>query len=158
MHRALDLYDDPSADARVICADTSGPLKLQPRARPCLASSRAPARLDATYRRHGGVRHMLATLDLATGKMIYRIREPRPLRDCTNIMYANRICSRSTSILWGGPVRIVRQQVPRRMMQVLGSRNSRDMYARSEFEAGGFREYGGGVVEVGEARGERGDC
>ena len=31
MHRALDLYDNPPEDGRVICADEFGPLNLQPR-------------------------------------------------------------------------------------------------------------------------------
>ncbi|WP_199839177.1 transposase, partial [Streptomyces sp. NRRL F-5122] len=31
-------------------------------------------RLRATYNRYGGVRHMIAALDLATGKLYYRIR------------------------------------------------------------------------------------
>ncbi|GKQ40724.1 hypothetical protein [Streptomyces sp. A012304] len=35
---------------------------------------RRPRRLRATYNRYGGVRHMLAALDLATGKLYYRIR------------------------------------------------------------------------------------
>ena len=33
-----------------------------------------PRRLRATYHRHHGVMHMLAALDLATGKLSYRIR------------------------------------------------------------------------------------
>ncbi len=34
-----------------------------------------PVRLRATYRRTGGVRQMIAALDLATGQIFYRIRE-----------------------------------------------------------------------------------
>ena len=56
--------------------DEFGPLNLQPRKgkawRPPTAS---PARLRATYNRKGGVLHMLAALDLATGEMTYRIRK-----------------------------------------------------------------------------------
>nr|WTB29576.1 transposase [Streptomyces sp. NBC_00830] len=37
---------------------------------------RSPRRLRATYNRYDGVMHMLAALDLATGKMYYRI-QPR---------------------------------------------------------------------------------
>ena len=34
-----------------------------------------PARLRATFNRTGGVRHLLAGLDLATGQMFYRFRD-----------------------------------------------------------------------------------
>jgi hypothetical protein len=36
-----------------------------------------PLRLRATYNRYDGVMHMLAALDLATGKILYRIRPQR---------------------------------------------------------------------------------
>ena len=75
MRRVLDLYDHPPADGRVICADEFGPLNLQPRPGRAWRPAGHPARLRATYRRTGGVRHMIAALDLATGKMIYRIGE-----------------------------------------------------------------------------------
>jgi transposase len=51
MRRILDLYDHPSDDGRVV--------------------------LRATYTRTDGVMHMLAALDLATGKLFYRIRARR---------------------------------------------------------------------------------
>jgi transposase len=75
MHRVLDLYDHPPRDGRVICADEFGPLNLQPRPGRAWRPAGHPARLRATYHRTSGVRHMIAALDLATGKMIYRIRE-----------------------------------------------------------------------------------
>jgi transposase len=74
MHRILDLYDHPPADGRVICVDEFGPLNLLPRKGKAWRPAGRPARLRATYTRHGGVRHMLAAVDLATGKMTYRIR------------------------------------------------------------------------------------
>ncbi|MCO6007188.1 transposase [Actinoallomurus purpureus] len=49
-------------------------MNLHPRPGHAWRSSGHPARLRATYNRRGGVRHMLAALDLASGKMIYRIR------------------------------------------------------------------------------------
>jgi hypothetical protein len=39
----------------------------------CCRPARSPARLRATYNRTGGVRHIIAALDLATGKIFYRI-------------------------------------------------------------------------------------
>ena len=75
MARVLDLYDHPPADGRVICADEFGPLNLQPRpGRGWFPAGRA-ARLRATYNRNGGVRHMFAAQDLATGQMFYRFRD-----------------------------------------------------------------------------------
>ena len=75
MAKVLDLYDHPPADGRVICADEFGPLNLQPRPGRAWRLAGHPARLRASYRRTGGVRHMIAALDLATGKMFYRIGE-----------------------------------------------------------------------------------
>ena len=75
MRRVLDLYDDPPADGRVICADEFGPLNLQPRPGRGWYPLRRPARRRAACHRTGGVRHMLAALDLATGKITYPIRE-----------------------------------------------------------------------------------
>ena len=69
MRRVLDLYDHPPADGRVICADEFGPLNLQPRPGRGWRPAGHPARLRATYHRTSGVRHMIAALDLATGKM-----------------------------------------------------------------------------------------
>ena len=74
MRRVLDLYDNPPADGRVICVDEFGPLNLQPRHGRAWRPAGKPVRIRATYHRYQGVRHMLAALDLATGKMIYRIR------------------------------------------------------------------------------------
>jgi transposase len=74
MRRVLDLYDHPPADGRVVCVDEFGPLNLQPRTGKTWQLQRRPRRLRATYTRPAGVMHMLAALDLQTGKLIYRIR------------------------------------------------------------------------------------
>ena len=74
MHRVLDLYDHPPADGEVVCLDEFGPLNLQPRPGRGWRPAGHPVRLRATYHRTGGVRHMIAALDLATGQITYRIR------------------------------------------------------------------------------------
>ena len=81
MARVLDLYDDPPADGHVICADEFGPLNLQPRPGRGWFPAQAPARLRATYNRNGGVRHMFAALDLATGQLFYRFRDRKRWRE-----------------------------------------------------------------------------
>lgn len=73
--RVLELYDRPPPGGRVICVDEFGPLNLQPRPGRGWFPRRRPRRLRATYNRTQGVRHMLAALDLATGKIYYRIRD-----------------------------------------------------------------------------------
>jgi hypothetical protein len=40
-----------------------------------------PCRLRATYNRQDGVRHLLGALDLATGKIYYRIRKRKRWRE-----------------------------------------------------------------------------
>ncbi|GAB3978207.1 hypothetical protein GCM10029978_070190 [Actinoallomurus acanthiterrae] len=55
-------------------APTSSALNLQPRPGHAWRAAGHQARSRATYNRRGGVRHMLAALDLTSGKMIYRIR------------------------------------------------------------------------------------
>jgi transposase len=75
MARILDLYDHPPADGRVVCVDEFGPLNLLPRKGKTWRPFKTPARLRATYTRTQGVRQMFAALDLATGKITYRIRE-----------------------------------------------------------------------------------
>uniref|UniRef100_UPI003F49061D IS630 family transposase n=1 Tax=Nonomuraea bangladeshensis TaxID=404385 RepID=UPI003F49061D len=72
MRRILDLYDHPPADGRVICFDEFGPLNLMPRTGKRWRPQGSPARLRATYNRYHGVMHMIAALDLATGKLYYR--------------------------------------------------------------------------------------
>ena len=67
MHRVLDLYDHPPADGEVVCLDEFGPLNRQPRPGRGWRPAGHPVRLRATYHRTGGVRHMIAALDLATG-------------------------------------------------------------------------------------------
>lgn len=81
MARVLDLYDHPPADGRVICADEFGPLNLQPRPGRGWFPARRAARLRATYNRNGGVRHMFAAQDLATGQMFYRFRDRKRWRE-----------------------------------------------------------------------------
>lgn len=75
MARILDLYDHPPADGRVVCVDEFGPLNLQPRPGRGWFPAGRPARLRATYHRYGGVRHMFAALDLASGQVFYRLRD-----------------------------------------------------------------------------------
>lgn len=74
MHRILALCDSPPTDGRVVCVDEFGPLNLMPRKGKAWRPYRSPRRLRATYNRYDGVMHMLAGLDLATGKMYYRKR------------------------------------------------------------------------------------
>jgi transposase len=80
MTRILALYDQAGAGqipdgGRVICVDEFGSLNLQPRPAQGWFPSRRPARQRATYHRTGGVRHLLAALDLASGQMFYRFRD-----------------------------------------------------------------------------------
>ena len=75
MRRVLDLYDHPPGDGRVVCVDEFGPLNLLPRKGKTWQPQRRPRRQRATYTRTSGVMHMLAALDLATGKLLYRIKQ-----------------------------------------------------------------------------------
>jgi transposase len=75
MRRVLDLYDHPPADGRVVCVDEFGPLNLLPRKGKAWCPQRRPRRQRATYTRTDGVMHMLAALDLTTGRLFYRIRD-----------------------------------------------------------------------------------
>ncbi|XKK40084.1 IS630 family transposase [Nocardiopsis sp. ARC36] len=81
MQRVLDLYDHPPADGRVICVDEFGPLNLMPRPGKRWRPLGRPARLRATYHRYDGVMQMIAALDLATGKLHYRIRKRKRWRE-----------------------------------------------------------------------------
>lgn len=90
MHRVLALYDTPPADGRVICVDEFGPLNLMPRKGKAWGPVRRPRRLRATYNRYGGVRQMLAALDLATGKLYYRIRPRKRWREFLDLLKALR--------------------------------------------------------------------
>ena len=82
----LDLYDHRPADGRVICVDEFGPLNLQPRPGKAWRPAGEPARQRATYTRTDGVRHMLAALDLATGKIYYRIRDRKRWREFLDLL------------------------------------------------------------------------
>ena len=75
MAHILHLYDHPPTDGRVVCVDEFGPLNLQPRPGRGWFRAGRPARQRATYTRTGGVRHMFAALDLASGEMFYRFRD-----------------------------------------------------------------------------------
>ncbi|WUS91962.1 transposase [Kribbella sp. NBC_00709] len=65
----------------MICADEFGPLNLQPRPGRGWFPATRRARLRATYNRTGGVRHMFAALDRATGQMFYRFRDRKRWRE-----------------------------------------------------------------------------
>ncbi|MFD4957039.1 IS630 family transposase, partial [Streptomyces sp. NPDC058451] len=86
MHRILALYDTPPADGRVICVDEFGPLNLMPRKGKAWGPVRRPKRLRATYNRPHGVMHMLAALDLATGRLYYRIRRRKRWREFLDLL------------------------------------------------------------------------
>ena len=91
MRRVLDLYDHPPDDGRVVCVDEFGPLNLLPRkGKGDLAVRRKPKRLRATYHRHDGVMHMLAALDLATGRLFYRIRSRKRSMEFLDLLKALR--------------------------------------------------------------------
>lgn len=90
MNRVLDLYDHRPADGRVICVDEFGPLNLQPRAGRGWFPRRHPRRLRATYRRTQGVRHLLGALDLATGKLHYRIRDRKRWQEFLSLLKSLR--------------------------------------------------------------------
>ena len=61
----------------MICVDESGTLNLQPRPRRGWFLIGLASRLRATFNRTGGVRHMFAILDLASGQMFYRFPGPQ---------------------------------------------------------------------------------
>lgn len=86
----LDLYDQPPTDGRVVCADEFGPLNLQPRKGKAWRPAGRPRRQHATYHRDGGVMHMLAALDLATGKIYYRIRTRKRHREFADLLKSLR--------------------------------------------------------------------
>lgn len=86
MHRVLALYDTPPADGRVICVDEFGPPNLPARRGNAWHPANRPRRLQATSNRYGGVMHMLAGLDLATGKIYYRIRKRKRWREFLGLL------------------------------------------------------------------------
>ena len=90
MRRVLDLYDHPPGDGRVVCVDEFGPLNLQPRKGKAWRPRRKPRRQRATYTRASGVMHMLAALDLATGKLFYRIRARKRSTEFLDLLKALR--------------------------------------------------------------------
>jgi hypothetical protein len=80
----------PAADGRVICVDEFGPLNLLPRAGKVWRPEGRTRRLPATYTRTQGVRHMPAALDLATGKMFYRIKDRKRAKEFLGLLKALR--------------------------------------------------------------------
>ncbi|MFJ5688085.1 IS630 family transposase [Streptomyces sp. NPDC093099] len=90
MHRILALYDTPPADGRMVCVDEFGPLNLMPRKGKAWGPVRSPRRLRATYNRYNGVMHMLAALDLTTGKIYYHIRKRKRWREFLGLLKALR--------------------------------------------------------------------
>ena len=90
MHRILDLYDHPPADGRVVCVDEFGPLNLLPRKGKAWRPATRPLRQRATYNRYDGVKHMLAAMDLATGRIFYRIRDRKRHREFLDLLKALR--------------------------------------------------------------------
>ncbi len=92
MRRILDLYDHPPSGGRVLCVDELGPLNLQPFPGRAWRPQGHPVRLRATYTRDHGVRHMIAALDLATGRLHYRIRDRKRWREFLNFL--KTLCAR----------------------------------------------------------------
>lgn len=70
--------------------DDFGPLDLMPRIGKGWRPLRSPRRLRATYNRYAEVMHMLAALDLTTGKMYYRIRPRKRWREFLALLKALR--------------------------------------------------------------------
>lgn len=106
MNRILDLYDHRPVDGRVICVDEFGPLNLQPRAGRGWFRQRKPKRLRATYNRTQGVRHLLGALDLATGKIHYRIRDRKRWQEFLGLLKSLRALTIAQgSKCEGSPVR-----------------------------------------------------
>ncbi len=81
MHAVLTLYDTPPKDGRGVCVDESAPLNLQPRKgktwRGCrdIRPGCAPRSTATTGCRLPGA------LDLATGRLYYRIRGRKRWRE-----------------------------------------------------------------------------
>ncbi|ROO83048.1 transposase [Actinocorallia herbida] len=90
MHAVLTLYDTPPEGGRVICVDEFGPLNLMPRKGKTWRPAGHPARLRATFNRNDGVRHMLGALDLATGRIYYRIRNRKRWREFLSFLKSLR--------------------------------------------------------------------
>lgn len=106
MHRILDLYDQPPAGGRVVCVDEFGPLNLQPRKGKAWRPRGSPQRQRATYNRHHGVMHMLAALDLASGKDLLQNpssqtspRVPRPSQDTPRPLARRKALRRGRQLL-----------------------------------------------------------
>jgi hypothetical protein len=120
MRAILDLYDHPPAGGRTVCVDEFGPLNLQPRPGKAWKPQGQPVRLRATYHRDLGVRHMIASLDLATGKIHYRIRDRKRSREFLDFL-------KSLRRRWPGPApdpgQLLTTQTPNRPGLVPGQRD-----------------------------------
>ncbi|MFD7702904.1 transposase [Streptomyces caelestis] len=79
--RILASCDAPPADGRMIRVDGFGPPDPMPRKGKARRPAGGPHRPRATCDRHGGVTHLLAALDPATGQVHHRIRERRRWRE-----------------------------------------------------------------------------
>lgn len=90
MQAVLALYDTRPDGGRVICVDEFGPLNLMPRTGKAWRPTKNPRRLRATYHRNDGVRQMLGALDLATGKLYYRIRRRKRWREFLSFLKSLR--------------------------------------------------------------------
>ncbi|MEV4189783.1 IS630 family transposase, partial [Streptosporangium canum] len=90
MRRVLELYDHPPVGGRVICLDEFGPLSLMPSKGRRWRPTGSPARLRATCNRCHGVMQMIAALDLATGRLYYRIRKRKRWREVLSFLKSLR--------------------------------------------------------------------
>ncbi|MFI6802807.1 transposase [Streptosporangium canum] len=75
----------------MICLDEFGPLNLMPRQGKRWRPTGSPARLRATCcNRYHGVMQMIAALDLATGRLYYRIRKRKRWREVLSFLKSLR--------------------------------------------------------------------
>lgn len=95
--RIRQLYRRCPANGRVICVDEFGPLNLQPRGGHCLAREGKVKRHRATYRRTGGVRHMIAYYDVKLDRLYGRFYQRKTWREFLSFLrwlrsrYARRL-------------------------------------------------------------------
>ncbi|MGH2760162.1 MAG: IS630 family transposase [Actinomycetota bacterium] len=90
-NHVLELYDAAPKGGRVICVDEFGPLNLLPRAGRGWSMRGQPRRLRATYTRTHGVKHLFGALDLATGEIIWRIRDRKRWREFLSFLKVLRM-------------------------------------------------------------------
>ncbi|WP_211342799.1 hypothetical protein [Actinomadura pelletieri] len=91
--------------------DEFGPLNPMPRTDKAWQPLRNPRRLRATCHRKDGVRHMFGALDLATGKLYYRIRRRKRWRGFLSFLkslnrrWHNQNATPKTSFVASSPIR-----------------------------------------------------